>query len=493
MHDDIGTRRTDVDWLRVFATYLLFPFHAAMVFNPAPFYHVRNADLSTGMLVFAGFISLWHMPLFFLLAGWSIVASLRTRGGSGFVRERMLRLGVPLLVGCALLMPPIKYLELASGLDLNHRGLFVSPALQEGFRRVIPGGLPEAVAFHETFLEFLPTFYTQLHRFTWAHLWFVAYLLTFTLLYRPFFRWLLARPGELPRLGTIWVYAPILPLALVQILLRPHWPGIQNLYDDWANVGYYTVFLVAGVLLARYSALERAVEAERWRAVGLALATMGVLLLAVLGVVRSPTVVLGGSAIAGWCFVLALVGFARRLRLPDGPVLAYLTESALPVYILHQLAIVVIGYWLVGLPLGIATKFVLLIGLSLSATLAVYHGLVRPLSPLRFAFGMRPRVCRLPAPVRPWTAAAALVLWLASASDVSGATPVGRWCAEGGAAQVALRPCGGGGHAGRASFWLDLVVRITRVSAVVRPTTRGYAYTSFSSVVRPRTAPTHGP
>ena len=144
MHDDPGTRRTDIDWLRVFATYLLFPFHAAMVFNPAPFYHVRNADLSTGMLVFAGFISLWHMPLFFLLAGWSIVASLRARGTDGFVRERLLRLGVPLLVGCVFLMPPIKYLELASGLDANYRGLFVSPALQEGFRRVIPGGLPVA-------------------------------------------------------------------------------------------------------------------------------------------------------------------------------------------------------------------------------------------------------------------------------------------------------------------------------------------------------------
>ena len=45
------TRRTDVDWLRVFATYLLFPFHTAMVFNPAPFYHIRNVDLSLGMLV----------------------------------------------------------------------------------------------------------------------------------------------------------------------------------------------------------------------------------------------------------------------------------------------------------------------------------------------------------------------------------------------------------------------------------------------------------
>jgi uncharacterized protein (DUF2147 family) len=230
--------------------------------------------------------------------------------------------------------------------------------------------------------------------------------------------------------------------VLVQILLRPHWPGIQNLYNDWANVGYYTVFLLAGVLLARYPALERAVEAERRRALALALAAMGVLLLAVLGVVSSPTVLLSGSAIAGWCFVIALVGFARRVRLPDGPVLAYLTESALPVYILHQLALVGIGYWLVQLPLGIAPKFIALVVLSLMVTLAVYHWLVRPLPILRFAFGMRPRVCPLRAPVRFRTAAAALMVMLATATMASGATPVGRWYAEGGAAQVELRPCG---------------------------------------------------
>jgi uncharacterized protein (DUF2147 family)/fucose 4-O-acetylase-like acetyltransferase len=437
-----SARRVDVDWLRVFATYLLFPFHAAMVFNPAPFYHVRNADLSMGMLAFTGFISLWHMPLFFLLAGWSIVASMRARGGAGFVRERLLRLGVPLLVGCVFLMPPIKYLELASGLDANYRGLFVSPALQEGFRRVIPGGLPEAAPFHETFGQFLPTFFTHLDRFTWAHLWFVAYLLTFTLLYRPLIAWIVERSRELRRVPPIWIYAPILPLALVQLVLRPHWPGLQNLYDDWANVAYYSIFLLAGVLLARHRALEEAVTAERWRALLVGLATTAVLLLALLGVVTSPAVLLAGSAVAGWCFVLSLLGFARRASLPDGPVLAYLAESALPVYILHQLAIVGIGYWIVGLSLGIAAKFVLLVLLAFAATLAVYHVVVRPLPLLRFAFGMRPRVCALWTAARPQAAVAAIVLVLIGATTAFAATPVGRWYAEGGAAQVELRPCG---------------------------------------------------
>ena len=85
----MAIRRPDIDWLRVLAVYLLFVFHVGKVFDPAPFYHIRNADLSFTMLVVCGFVGLWHMPLFFLLAGWSAVASLQTRAlalssGSGY-------------------------------------------------------------------------------------------------------------------------------------------------------------------------------------------------------------------------------------------------------------------------------------------------------------------------------------------------------------------------------------------------------------------------
>src|SRR3989475_8645607 len=128
------TRRPDIDWLRVFATYLLFVFHVGKVFDPAPFYHIRNADLSFTMLVVCGFISLWHMPLFFLLAGWSAASSLAARGTGGFVAERVRRLAPPLLAGCVLLAPAIKYAELRSGPDLNHAALRGAPAPQDRFK-----------------------------------------------------------------------------------------------------------------------------------------------------------------------------------------------------------------------------------------------------------------------------------------------------------------------------------------------------------------------
>src|SRR5262249_5077850 len=188
-----------------------------------------------------------------------------------------------------------------------------------------------------------------------------------------------------------WIYLPIVPLALVQVFLRPRWPGLQNLYDDWANVAYYSTYLLAGYLLGCYPAIENAVHREWRRALLVGLGASLVLLLGVLGVFTSPTVLLTGSAVAGWCFVLALLGAARRYFTPVTAGLSYLTESAFPVYWLHQSAIVLIGYPIIHLGLGIAPKYALLLVASVGATLAVYHFVVRRFAVTRFLVGMRPR------------------------------------------------------------------------------------------------------
>src|SRR5439155_10798030 len=57
---------------------------------------------------------------------------------------------------------------------------------------------------------------------------------------------------------------------------------------------------------------------------------------------------------------------------------AILRESAFPVYVLHQAAIVLPGYFIIRLDLGIAAKFGLLLVVSLAITLATYQWLVRP-------------------------------------------------------------------------------------------------------------------
>jgi uncharacterized protein (DUF2147 family) len=301
-----------------------------------------------------------------------------------------------------------------------------------------------APPFDEPFLAFLPTFFTRLDRFSWAHLWFLAYLFTFTLLYLPAFLVVLRRPRRPIGAGSWIVYAPLVLLVPIQLVLRPYWPGVQNLYDDWANVAYYSVYLLAGFLLARHPELDEHVQAERTRSLVVALGAMGVLLAAVVTGITAPSVVLAGSAVAGWCFVVALLGFTRRWCTASGPVLQWLSESAFPVYVLHQAAIVIPGSLVIRLPIGIAAKFTLLVLVSVALTLSVYHWVVRRFALTRIALGMKPQAAPLRnvalAPSR--VAAPAIAIILAAASTSTAGTPVGLWYAEGGAAQVAIDTCG---------------------------------------------------
>ena len=395
-----SSRRHDLDWLRVFGIYMLFPVHVAIVFSPLPFYHIRNSTVSFGMLVFLAIVEPWIMPLFFVLAGWATFYSLRFRGWRRFLKQRVQKLLIPLVVGCVLFGPPIKYLELRSGFDGTPLSLCDRTDPTHRFGPCIPLPPPappnfggrEAVSppFDESFLEFWPTFFTQFDRFTWSHLWFLGYLFTFSLFYLPLFSWLIKTRHKFTRAGAAWVYLPMVPLVLIEIILRPHWPGLQNLYNDWANFAYHSVLLIAGFLLAKYPALEQALHREWKRALGISLVGMALRVPSATGIIISPAVSYVGLVVAGWGAIVALLGFAHSRLTHTNAVLEYLKESAFPVYILHQAAVVCIGYGIIQLPLGITVKYALLLVASFAATLAAYELIVKRVPVLRFAFGMNP-------------------------------------------------------------------------------------------------------
>jgi len=370
------TRRPDLDSLRVAATYLLFVFHSAKVYDVPPFYHVKNAVLSPQLVYLTGFIHFWHMPLFFVLAGWSAIASLRVRRPASFLIERTHRLFLPLVLGMLTIGPFLRWAELRTG----------------QFRTLT--GVPMAAEPGLAFLDYLPRYFTSPGQATWGHLWFLAYLLTYTLLTLPLLAWMARRPPG----GTAsrWlVYAPILPLAAIQLALRDRWPGFQNLIDDWANFAWYLTYFLCGAALACLPALERAAH-ERYRRAGLALllAAFGIAVAdgaRQQGVAGAAAVVHVLSAVAGWCGVVALVGFAAARVRSAGLVLRWLTESAYPVYILHQPAVVGAALLIVPLPLAIPVKLALTIAASTLATLAVYEIVIRRVPFLRFLLGMRAR------------------------------------------------------------------------------------------------------
>jgi glucan biosynthesis protein C len=438
------SRRYDADWLRVFATYLLFLFHVSKVFDVAPFYHIKNAELVPSLDLLTSFIHLWHMPLLFALAGWSLCASLRARGPEGMVAERIRRLFVPLVFGIVVLCPFIKYFELRSGMSMS------------------VSGFETGIEFNQPFFAYLPTFFTGLDRFTWAHLWFLVYLFTFTMLYR---KRCVARIAEPESEGTPSVtrlYRPLIALILIQTTLRLVWPGGQNLIWDWANFAYYSLYFLMGFEVGRNPGWERTIALEWRRAGGIGVAScvaMAVYLTTVLGgsVSIDPAAItvskvagllplLALSAVAGYSIIIALVGFSMHYLRRGHAVLSYLSESSLPVYILHQAGIVIPGYYLLQLDLPIGAKFLLLLIVAVASTLAVYHFIVRPIPMLRMLFGMpekRRNAARSTAggPRRAATLVglAMLAILLAQPARAENPTVVGLWWADGGSAKVSVQ------------------------------------------------------
>lgn len=360
-------RSLDLDWLRLLAVLLLIPFHSAAVFYEGELgrFYVADAQSSAGLSVFIEFVHQWHMPLFFFLAGAASWYSLQTRSAVDYLRQRLRRLLVPLLIGIPLLVPPQVYIH----------------ELQAG---QVKG----------SFLQFYPRFFDGIRpagHFEWAHLWFLAYLLVISIACLPVMvrlsRKASGRDGIRARpvthgLGELIVLAG--PLMLSEALLRPHWAGFQNLYDDWANLVLYLLYFVYGALFCNRSGLWCALERNR----ALLLATAGLSMVLLLALSLSDTVPERAYSVPSmlhqafrgfnsWCWVLALLALARPYRASSHPILRYGNRVGFSIVLFHQPLIVVIAFFVVPLPVALGVKFVLIALASLLLSAGLHNVLTQ--------------------------------------------------------------------------------------------------------------------
>ncbi|TVS07329.1 MAG: hypothetical protein EA413_01240 [Cyanobium sp. PLM2.Bin73] len=363
-------RSHDLDWLRLLAVILLIGYHAAAVFYAGELgrFYVVDAHSSGALSVAVTFVHQWHMPLFFFLAGAASWHSLQRRSAGEYLRERLRRLLVPLLIGILVLVPPQVYLQ----------------ERQAGRA----GG---------SFLAFYPQFFDGVRpagHFEWAHLWFLAYLLVISIVCLPLLLKLRqgATPGDGPgdsttEQGLAALVALALPLMAVEALLRPHWIGFQNLYDDWANLSLYLLYFVYGFLFCQRRALWGAIEQHRRVLWAVAAVAMAVLLS--LGISQQvPERAYSGPYMAyqllrglnSWCWVLGLLALARPLRHVDHPLLRYGNRLGFSVVLFHQPLIVVTAFLVVPLPLAVAAKFWVISLASLLGSVGLHHGLMARMS-----------------------------------------------------------------------------------------------------------------
>lgn len=390
-----GTRRRgELDVLRGLVVIGLVFFHTALVFSPDDDFYVKNARTTDAVTVLAGFGVVWAMPMLFLVAGLGARHSIRRRGPRGFARERLLRLGVPLVFGTAVLCPLPQWLRLRAA----------DPGYDESYGR-----------FWARFLSVRPDladfpFVLEGDRFETGHLWFVVLLLAFCLLLAPVAGRLAAGAGRAApalRRRPALLLLPALPLAAVNALL-----GMEEDYAGW-NRWAYLLFFCYGFALADD---ERVREPMRRAAVPVGV--LGVVLFAGC----APGFVAGDDPFtawtpfalvtralfgaAGWCWVFAILGLLDRPRRPRGRAgrdgtLAYLALAALPLYVLHQPVVVAFAYGVVGWSAPMPVKYAVIVGASLAVILVLYEYGVRRTAVTRFLFGMRPGTPAAPAPARP--------------------------------------------------------------------------------------------
>jgi peptidoglycan/LPS O-acetylase OafA/YrhL len=359
-----------IDWLRVLAVLLLFPFHTSRVFNEEPFY-VKADELSTPLSYVLSFIDAWHMPLLFFLAGASTLFAMRKRTRRVYVGERLRRLGLPLLFGLVVLIPPQTW----------YGGRFNSD-YESSYLRYLAGG-----DFLEMNIRDGGDYYGG---FGVGHLWFILFLFVISLLLVPLLGLDGRRTQRWRRASQLLAHPAGWLVAGLALYLAEGLPDVAG-----KNLFYYLVFFALGY--AAMSSGRFMESAERWRWLALA-AGAGVVVWWVASwrfrtSLADPSLGLAAVNLLGmtarWLVIVGLLGVGRRYLDRPSKTLAYLAEASYPIYILHQTVIVVVAFYVVGLAIAWPLQWIVVFAAGVAGTFLTYE-VVRRVEWARVVFGMRP-------------------------------------------------------------------------------------------------------
>jgi membrane-bound acyltransferase YfiQ involved in biofilm formation len=333
-----------------------------------PWRDTQTSPLADLLLVF---IHSFRMPAFFILAGYFVALLVERRGYHGMLTHRLRRLALPfaifwpILIVCTTLLMMV-YLHLmaygTAGIDV---GLMTKKSKL---------GSP----------------------FNTMHMWFIYYLICFSILTALLAPVAARLPGALRgaadavfrRLAGSW-WGPVvlaIPLALIGAsyragVLAPNGSFIPNL-NELVHNGLFFVFGL--YLYSHRDFLLPLITAKCWRN---AVAGLASFVLA-LGAFKSFTTDPHGVAhieltiaflynLTGWLWSLALIGLSLRYLPTQNRVLHYVSDSSYWVFLVHMLGTIGFGAMLFSQPFGPVTKMALNILATTAACLLSYQVLVR--------------------------------------------------------------------------------------------------------------------
>ena len=374
-------RRYDIDWLRAIVLAAVFFFHCSCPFRSSPWI-LNNAEWSPLVDIFGNWLSMWFMPLFFLLSGVGSRYALQSVSTGRYVSERIKRLALPLYTtGLYLLLPISSYFWIVNNAH-----------------------------YHGSFWEMLPEYFAGMGLFSIArpgdllhvpfhgHLWFLQFLFLISLVSLPLLRYLRSEQGlhridimaeSCRRGGGIFLF--LIPLLLVRV-------GLQNLFPDWhswADFFEYLVFFLVGYILPADIRFTESIRNH-----GLICLVLGLAgyvganfysLILGLGEPFSWKFMLYHTmyGIGRWSWIVFFLSLASKYLTRNNKALSYCNEAVLPFYILHEPVIVLVGWQFIPMNLGILPKYLIIASVSFVLIAVLYEFIIRRFIVMRFFFGMR--------------------------------------------------------------------------------------------------------
>lgn len=343
-------RRYDIDWLRAIAVFSVIALHSAVIFSFGLF-NVKHTQHTLILDTIVIFLSIWVVPLLFVLAGAASKFALDRKTPKEYRIERRNRLLVPAIVWFAI--PAI-------GANIFHLDFLLH----------LPGNPSLAFTVVGT-----------------GHLWFILYLMLFSVVSLPLFVYLRTPSGKTVISGlarfcdkTGMIFLLALPLAGLPL------SGTDN---DLLKF-FYLLYFIYGFILFSDDRFGEAIRKQTWTALSIGVILVGLFVYTSghpLGVTGLPKDLV--EVFARWCWVIALLGLGQRFLNHPGRLLRYLTEATYPIYILHFIITSLVGYYIAPLAWIPELKYLTIVVTSVAITMLTYDLLVKRTNVTRFLFGMK--------------------------------------------------------------------------------------------------------
>ncbi|GHC03124.1 acyltransferase family protein [Thermomonas carbonis] len=359
-----GDRIHHMDNLRALAMLAGVVFHAALAYSPLmhPIWPLADAGHSILVDVVAWFLHLFRMPLFFVVAGFFAALLVARRGMAGLFRNRGVRVLLPLLLFLPLVLISMHWLTMQAVANVAHP----SPALvwmrdwieQHGALPSLPG---------------------------WAHLWFLFYLLLFTVLV-----WVASALG-LRRLGER--IATLSPLALVLLFPLPlgvalagttaPWPAPEFVLPSLWAMAFFGLYFALGCQMFQQPRMLDHMRPFSWLLlIGAAMAYAVLFRLTDGFALTRPTTFRHAmhaalEAYAGLWMTLWCMLAGKRWLQQRNATMRWLADASYWTYLVHLPLLFAIQYRLLDVQLHWAAKFAVAVLVTFAVSLASYQLLVR--------------------------------------------------------------------------------------------------------------------